>query len=542
MGDHMRRRYLRGATVIGAVAVASALVAGATFVTSAAPEPAPVPSIPLSAAVPLTQAAATTKLPGWLHTNGSTIRTASNKKYVIKAVSWFGMETAECAPHGLWTIRLQNGLAQIKSMGFNTIRLPFSNECLDQKTTNSINFERNPSLEGKTPLQVMDFFVAKAKAAGLNVILDRHRPGSDAQSELWYTSKYSEKKWISDWTMLAKRYLDSSSVIGFDLHNEPHGAACWGCGTKSVDWRAAATRAGNAVLKVNPHVLILVEGVEKQSASSYTWWGGGLRGAQAYPVSLTVKHRVVYSPHDYPSSVYAQSWFASSNYPENLPGVWDRNWGYLAKQNIAPVLLGEFGTKLETNSDKQWLKKLVTYLRVNQISFAYWSFNPDSGDTGGLVKDDWKTRQSNKLAYLKPLLGSGSTIIDPAPDPVTPTTPTTPTPTSSAPAPEPADPPAGALLTAAWKLQSHWASGYVANIAVKSSTGAAGWTVSWRDAHVTGVTSSWGMTCTVAKKVSVTCTGAQYAVRLAAGQPVEVGLQVESTSAPANPTLTVTAR
>ena len=97
-------------------------------------------------------------------------------------------------------------------------------------------------------------------------------------------------------------------------------------------------------------------------------------------------------------------------------------------------------------------------------------------------------------------------------------------------------------MSGTWKLQCHWDAGYVANITVTSTTGAAGWTASWPDAHVTGVASAWGMTCTVKKKVSVTCTGGQYAIPLAAGQSVAVGLQVESTSAPAKPALVLTAR
>ncbi|MEH3089991.1 MAG: cellulase family glycosylhydrolase [Microbacterium arborescens] len=55
--------------------------------------------------------------------------------------------------------------------------------------------------------------------------------------------------------MLAARYKNEPAVIGVDLHNEPHGSACWNCGDAARDWRAAATRAGNAVLAVNPRLL-----------------------------------------------------------------------------------------------------------------------------------------------------------------------------------------------------------------------------------------------------------------------------------------------
>ena len=136
--------------------------------------------------------------------------------------------------------------------------------------------------------------------------------------------------------------------------------------------------------------------------------GGGLADVRRHPVRLSVPDRVVYSPHDYPSSIYLQSWFTDPAYPANLPAQWDRTWGYLATENVAPVLLGEFGTRLQTASDRQWLTTLVQYLDQNKISFAYWSFNPNSGDTGGLVGDDWTTSQRAKLDLLKPLLGAGT--------------------------------------------------------------------------------------------------------------------------------------
>ncbi len=38
------------------------------------------------------------------------------------------------------------------------------------------------------------------------------------------------------------------------------------------------------------------------------------------------------------------------------------------------------------------------------MSFAYWSWNPNSGDTGGLVADDWSSPEQDKLDALAPLL------------------------------------------------------------------------------------------------------------------------------------------
>jgi endoglucanase len=158
---------------------------------------------------------------------------------------------------------------------------------------------------------------------------------------------------------------------------------------------------------VNPNWLIVVEGVESGPSGNY-WWGGNLSAAGQHPVRLTVANRLVYSPHDYPSTVFPQRYFSDPSYPANLPAIWDANWGYLYKQNVAPILLGEFGTKYETASDKVWLSALVNYLGATKPagqdqgpSWTYWSWNPNSGDTGGILADDWNTVRTDKTAAIR---------------------------------------------------------------------------------------------------------------------------------------------
>ena len=307
----------------------------------------------------------------------------------------------------------------MKEQGFNTIRLPFSDELFAAGSTpNGIDFSKNPDLQGLTGLEIMDRIVAHADEIGIRIILDHHRSaaGNSAnESGLWYSPEYPESVWIEHLTQLAARYALNPSVVGIDLHNEPHGPATWGDGTVN-DWRLAAERAGNAVLAANPALLIIVEGVESAASGSY-WWGGNLSSAGVAPVRLDVANRLVYSAHDYPASVYQQSYFNDSSYPENLPAIWNENWGYLFRDGIAPVLLGEFGSKLETASDQQWFDAMVEYLKGDLdgdgdsdletdqegISWTYWSWNPNSGDTGGILQDDWQTIHRNKVDTLTPV-------------------------------------------------------------------------------------------------------------------------------------------
>lgn len=357
---------------------------------------------------------------GALHTQGNQILDATGKPVKIAGVNWFGFESPNYAPHGLWTRGYKSMMDQMVQLGFNTIRLPFSDQLFDAGSVpNGIDFAQNPDLKGLSGLQIMDKIVDYAGKIGLRIILDHHRSDAGAGTEgsgLWYTSAYPESRWIADWTMLAAHYAGNPTVIGADLHNEPHGPATWGSGNAATDWRLAAQKAGNAILAKNSNWLIFVEGIESGSSGS-TWWGGNLSDAGKFPVVFNVANRLVYSPHDYPASVFPQKWFSDPSYPKNLPSVWNKNWGYLFQQNIAPVWIGEFGTKLQTTSDKQWLSTLVQYLGGDfnidgksdltsgqlGVSWTYWSWNPNSGDTGGILADDWKTVNQPKVDAIAPI-------------------------------------------------------------------------------------------------------------------------------------------
>lgn len=355
--------------------------------------------------------------PGWLSTSGNQIVDSAGHSVQIAGVNWFGFENNDLAPHGLWTRSYQSMMDQMVDLGFNTIRLPFSNDTLHSTGTPNINYAANPDLRGLSALQVMDKIVAYAEQIGLKIILDHHRNNSGAgasENGLWYDSQHSEASWISDWKMLAERYADNPAVIGADLHNEPFNGT-WGGGGPN-DWAAAAERAGNAIGEVNPNMLIFVEGVANYQGQSY-WWGGNLMGVRDRPIDLAIDNKVVYSAHDYPNSVYAQPWFQGANFAENLPAKFDQMWGYIYKENIAPVYIGEFGTRLTDPKDAPWLEAITSYLSGDLdnngthdlpagklgVSWTFWSWNPNSSDTGGILADDWRTVNQDKMGYLTPI-------------------------------------------------------------------------------------------------------------------------------------------
>ena len=356
--------------------------------------------------------------PGWFSTSGNQIVDSAGNPVQIAGINWFGMESDIFTPHGLWTRNYQDMMDQMVALEFNTIRLPYSSEMLHTtKMPSGIDFYRNPELAGLTPIEIMDEVIRYAGEVGLRVILDHHRSSAGAGATangLWYEGQYTEAQWIADWQMLAARYAGDPTVIGADLHNEPHNGT-WG-GGGATDWAAAAERAGNAILAVNDNWLIFVEGVASYEGQHY-WWGGNLMGVADRPIVLDVADRVVYSPHDYPNSVYAQPWFQGTDFGDALPDKFEQMWGYIYEQNIAPIYLGEFGTRLSDPKDVVWYEAITSYLSgdfdndgtidiaagTQDMSWTFWSWNPNSTDTGGILADDWNTVNENKLVYLEAL-------------------------------------------------------------------------------------------------------------------------------------------
>jgi len=344
---------------------------------------------------------------GYWHTNGTQIVDEANQPVRIAGINWFGFESSTYVVHGLGQRDYHDLLRQVKTLGYNTIRLPFSDQLFFANSVpNGISFNNgmNQDLQGLNGLQILDKIVAAAGQLGLRIVLDHHGVDAGSQVKLWSSSDCSVSCFESDWQMLARHYLGNPTIIGADLDNEPHGAACWGCGDPSVDWQMEAQKLGNEILAINPHWLIFVEGVECYKRDCY-WWGGNLEGVADAPVRLSVPHQVVYSPHDYPPEVYPLSYFNAPDYPNNLRRIWDMHWGFIVKQGIAPLWLGEFGTQLTTTIDRQWFTSIVAYLGtgVRGISWTYWALNPDSGDTGGILQNDWVTVIQNKQDYLNPI-------------------------------------------------------------------------------------------------------------------------------------------
>ncbi len=329
----------------------------------------------------------------------------------LYGLNWFGMETPDRAPHGLWVGRaVADFLTQIRELGFTALRLPLSPHVL------------TPGRPTPQWARMMDYpddaydgllyFLTEAQRAGLYVLLDFHTydpnliggklPGRP------YGDQYTKEDWLQDMRRMAGIALSFPNIIGIDLCNEPH-EMTW------REWREIALEATAAITDVNPFILVVVEGVGNKSNNGgwSAFWGENLTQAPDNPLfpppdagsSETDRYlfeRILYLPHAYGPDVYNMPYFDASDFPANMPPIWEVHFGRMAGR--FPLGIGEFGGFYK-GKDKVWQDAFVDYLLAKDIRiFFYWALNPNSGDTGGILLDDWRTVHEDKMALLRRLM------------------------------------------------------------------------------------------------------------------------------------------
>ena len=295
----------------------------------------------------------------------------------------------------------------------------------------------------KNSMEIFDIIMQKCKKYGIKAFIDIHSPDANNSGhnyEIWYgLADITTDVWIDTLVWLADKYKNDDTLIGYDLKNEPHGKrgytgdscpdniAKWDGSTDENNWAYAATKCANAILEVNPNALIFIEGVEQypKTEEGYTydtpdiwdapadkspwygaWWGGNLRGVRDYPVIPdSGTSQIVYSPHDYGPSVYAQTWLDKDFTTQTLlDDNWYDTWAYIVEEDIAPLLIGEWGGHMDGDKNQKWMELLRDYMIDNHISHTFWCLNPNSGDTGGLIGVDFKTWDDEKYGLFEPSL------------------------------------------------------------------------------------------------------------------------------------------
>ena len=112
-------RLARGAAALaGSLALLAGGLAGAAAIANAATA---------SPALPAAAGAGS----GYWHTSGNQILDSAGDPVRIAGINWYGFETPDEIAHGLWAQDYHAVVNDIKNLGYNTIRIPFSNQMVE---------------------------------------------------------------------------------------------------------------------------------------------------------------------------------------------------------------------------------------------------------------------------------------------------------------------------------------------------------------------------------------------------------------------------
>jgi endoglucanase len=322
-----------------------------------------------------------------LSTSGRFIVDAHGKRVRLAGVNWYGAHEDDGVPPGLDRTHRRTLATAIASHGFNSVRLPFSLWMTEQTAPVPDQYlAANPDLSGSTPIRVYDACVEALTNAGLIVIPNCHLldPGwccseSDGNG-LWYNDRWPAAKFIAAWRELAARYKSNSLVAAMDIMNEPRRTRVgwrvltptWGARHKT-DIAAMYTSVGNLIHEINPHPLIICEGLS---------YAADLTGVARHPVRLDRPGKVVYSMHDY-------SWFHPAGQPRRAyVDQMTRAGGFILSDQVAPLWIGEFGNNTRSLANfgrapspqpvpqAVWWNNVEAWLTENDVDWCWWALNP----------------------------------------------------------------------------------------------------------------------------------------------------------------------
>jgi hypothetical protein len=287
------------------------------------------------------------------------------------------------------TFIVKEDLARIAALGFNSIRLPFHFNVI----------EESPYVYSSDGLAYLDRAIRWAKAYQLRVILDMHAaPGaqnhdwhsdSNGQAKFW-TSRAFQKRASALWEFLADRYKDEPAIAGYDVLNET---------VLDPQRTGLMNRYYHAAIKA-------IRSSDKQ----HIIFLEGNRWAQDIACLDDFKDdNLAFSFHFYEPLEFTFNFVPGLRYP--LIGKrarWDKAFMRgrieqmvrVAKQRGRALWCGEFGVHARGGlyGEDAWVKDIVGLFNTHDIHWSYWTWKavknvmfPD-GMNSYLPNDPWINR------------------------------------------------------------------------------------------------------------------------------------------------------
>lgn len=250
----------------------------------------------------------------------------------------------------------------LKRLGLKLMRVPFLWERLQPTALGALD---------AAELARLDEVVARARAAGLVVVLDAHNYGTYHGVSL--TRRESPDGALPDlWRRLAKHYGGEEDVV-FGLMNEPHDI--------DVDtWATIAKTTLAAIRSTAATNVVLVPGTHWDGAHSWFGSGGGRSNAQALLPLARGDDRVVFEVHQYFDDNYSGTSATCGGASRVAPAL--TRIGEWARTNRVRLMLGEFGVSRNTECVEALDRALGILERDRDVwyGWTYWSAGAWWGD------------------------------------------------------------------------------------------------------------------------------------------------------------------
>jgi hypothetical protein len=229
-------------------------------------------------------------------------------------------------------------------------------------------------------MAAVDTVIGWCKQRNIMVVLDNHgwynpdvnalyKPKAQMISEL--------TEWEAFMVALAQRYVNESTVVGFDMLNEPGSE---GYADLSV-WRANVMEVIRAIHAVDPSYLCFVEPLRSGTVI------GAMDDFKNNPLP---EPNIVYSAHnyyewDYPWIDYAKN-YGSGNFDvarQQLEQEYYARWINMIEANL-PVINMETGVYRDNSTNPNWdvwENDSLTLYEKYKVSACWYPFDPDRQDS-----------------------------------------------------------------------------------------------------------------------------------------------------------------
>lgn len=259
----------------------------------------------------------------------------------------------------------------VRSFGFNVVRLPFHYSLLGD--------DNQPFTLRDNAFEWLDRAIELAEQAGVYVILDMHgAPGGQStdmpsgrvgENRLWDEPEFQQRTaWL--WARIAERYRDRTTVIAYDLINEP--------------WGDFQTDVRPKLLEIMDQIY---QAIREQDPDTLIFMAGTLQGMDFY--GDPEDHgwtNVGYTEHAYPG-LFGTGSPSLETHARFMAVDLTEKQRFIESVNV-PFLLGEFNVVYESAGGAAMMRRYYDVYADNGWLSTMWSLRVLTAG-GGVGPDNW---------------------------------------------------------------------------------------------------------------------------------------------------------